>query len=212
MELRNEIRTCEYEDVRVMWELLRRKGDCLGQYSQLTPPPPRSSPQLWSVFRWAAQAPRRLCSSFWGCPFSPLLVARWLQRRPREGKEITEKSASPETLHALFSSMSCSGRIVDKPPRSWSTCSSLSTRHQNKHSSCKHHITATLNATTMVHKIYKPTFVAVNYFKHPVIADQCDGFASISFNRGLCVWKNSGNLIIHLIMGKKEKPEFFLFL
>ncbi|CAA6657507.1 unnamed protein product [Spirodela intermedia] len=64
MKLRNEIRTCEYEDIRVMWELLRMKGDGVGQYSQLTPSPSRSSRQLWSVFRWAAQAPRRLCSSF----------------------------------------------------------------------------------------------------------------------------------------------------
>ncbi|KAK8309095.1 hypothetical protein V6Z11_D02G105100 [Gossypium hirsutum] len=62
MKLRKDISTCEYEDVRVMWEMLSRneaetirspttsKGRC------------RKRP-MWNCFEWAKRAPF-LCRSF----------------------------------------------------------------------------------------------------------------------------------------------------
>lgn len=76
MKLRKDISSCEYEDVRVMWEMLSRneaetirspttsKGRC------------RKRP-LWNCFEWAKRAPF-FCRSFWitvrECVLLPLRV------------------------------------------------------------------------------------------------------------------------------------------
>ncbi|XP_057973420.1 uncharacterized protein LOC131161589 [Malania oleifera] len=58
LKLRQDVRTCEYEDVRVMWEMLKRNE------TELThSPAKRKKRPFWNIFEWAKRAPY-LCHSF----------------------------------------------------------------------------------------------------------------------------------------------------
>ncbi|ONK64774.1 uncharacterized protein A4U43_C07F29770 [Asparagus officinalis] len=61
--LRNEVSTCEYEDVQVMWEMLRKATDVeIGRAVR----PRERRVDTWSVFEWAGRGRRRVRSSRWG--------------------------------------------------------------------------------------------------------------------------------------------------
>ncbi|ONK75895.1 uncharacterized protein A4U43_C03F21700 [Asparagus officinalis] len=51
VQLRNEVSTCEYEDVHVMWEMLRQTEKTRGRAT-------------WSVFEWAGRGRGALCCTF----------------------------------------------------------------------------------------------------------------------------------------------------
>ncbi|XP_020272539.1 uncharacterized protein LOC109847719 [Asparagus officinalis] len=54
--LRNEVSTCEYEDVQVMWEMLRKATDVeIGRAVR----PRERRVDTWSVFEWAGRGRRR---------------------------------------------------------------------------------------------------------------------------------------------------------
>ncbi|KAH0454980.1 hypothetical protein M5K25_019662 [Dendrobium thyrsiflorum] len=55
-KLRQEVSTCEYEDVHVMWEILQRTDTEISTLSRR-----RRSGARWSVFE---SGPHRLCGSF----------------------------------------------------------------------------------------------------------------------------------------------------
>ncbi|XP_020676767.1 uncharacterized protein LOC110095525 [Dendrobium catenatum] len=55
-KLRQEVSTCEYEDVHVMWEILQRTDMEISTLSRR-----RRSGARWSVFE---SGPHRLCGSF----------------------------------------------------------------------------------------------------------------------------------------------------
>ncbi|KAJ1390462.1 hypothetical protein SESBI_37472 [Sesbania bispinosa] len=52
LKLRHDVKSCEYEDIRVMWEMLNRYESDFGQS-------PRKSKKrhYWKLFRWARCAP-----------------------------------------------------------------------------------------------------------------------------------------------------------
>lgn len=53
-QLRNEVSTCEYEDVHVMWEMLRKtEAGAL-----------RKRRRAWSVYEWAGRGRGALCCTF----------------------------------------------------------------------------------------------------------------------------------------------------
>ncbi|KAJ8617084.1 hypothetical protein MRB53_013270 [Persea americana] len=51
LKLHDDVRTCGYEDVQVMWEMLRRY-----ETSELPHPPKRKRP-FWRIFVWSSNAP-----------------------------------------------------------------------------------------------------------------------------------------------------------
>ncbi|CBI19418.3 unnamed protein product, partial [Vitis vinifera] len=62
LKLRNDVRTCEYRDVHVMWEMLN------GTETELGRSPERSTGNskkrtYWKIIEWAKRAPY-LCRSF----------------------------------------------------------------------------------------------------------------------------------------------------
>ena len=58
LKLRNDVRTCEYEDVHVMWEMLKRNETELAHS-----PTKRKKRPFWNILVWARRAPY-LCRSF----------------------------------------------------------------------------------------------------------------------------------------------------
>ncbi|RWR72802.1 hypothetical protein CKAN_00104300 [Cinnamomum micranthum f. kanehirae] len=59
LKLRHEIRTCEYEDVHVMWEMLQRtEAEVQGQ-AQAN----KSKGPFWKMFVWASRTPY-LCRAY----------------------------------------------------------------------------------------------------------------------------------------------------
>lgn len=48
LKLHNDIQTCGYEDVQVMWEMLRRS-----ETEQITNQPKRKQRPFWKVFVWS---------------------------------------------------------------------------------------------------------------------------------------------------------------
>ncbi|KAF8406222.1 hypothetical protein HHK36_008307 [Tetracentron sinense] len=58
LKLRHDVRTCEYEDVQVMWEMLSRTNTDLAS----TPPKKPNGP-FWKIIVWTTRAPF-LCRSF----------------------------------------------------------------------------------------------------------------------------------------------------
>ncbi|RWR91439.1 hypothetical protein CKAN_02059200 [Cinnamomum micranthum f. kanehirae] len=51
LKLHDDVQTCGYEDVQVMWEMLRRY-----ETSELPHPPKRKRP-FWRIFVWSSNAP-----------------------------------------------------------------------------------------------------------------------------------------------------------
>ncbi|WCJ40313.1 hypothetical protein M5689_021236 [Euphorbia peplus] len=51
LKLHNDVQTCGYEDVQVMWEMLRRSGSD----PQIANPPKRKQRPFWRVFVWSNQ-------------------------------------------------------------------------------------------------------------------------------------------------------------
>ncbi|KAH0457587.1 hypothetical protein IEQ34_012902 [Dendrobium chrysotoxum] len=60
-KLRQEVSTCEYEDVRVMWEMLRRNEIEIARSPPLNDQPAAKLRRRWVVFDWP---PYNLCASF----------------------------------------------------------------------------------------------------------------------------------------------------
>jgi hypothetical protein len=59
LKLRRDVRACEYEDVQVMWEMLKR--------NETEPSPERSKKRFYlNFFEWTRCTPY-LCRSFWSC-------------------------------------------------------------------------------------------------------------------------------------------------
>ncbi|OVA09315.1 hypothetical protein BVC80_897g20 [Macleaya cordata] len=72
LKLRHDVRTCEYEDVHVMWEMLKRSETENYQRSSTSTPTSNSSSSrtprktkrpLWKIFICASRGPH-LCGSF----------------------------------------------------------------------------------------------------------------------------------------------------
>ncbi|KAK4559818.1 hypothetical protein RGQ29_008841 [Quercus rubra] len=51
LKLRHDVSTCEYEDVRVMWEMLKRS-----ETEQVIPEKSKKRP-FWNIFDWARCTP-----------------------------------------------------------------------------------------------------------------------------------------------------------
>ncbi|XP_015895799.3 uncharacterized protein LOC107429600 [Ziziphus jujuba] len=49
LKLRDDVQTCGYEDVQVMWEMLRRS-----ETEVIDQPPKRKHRQFWRVFVWSS--------------------------------------------------------------------------------------------------------------------------------------------------------------
>ncbi|PKU79727.1 hypothetical protein MA16_Dca010955 [Dendrobium catenatum] len=60
-KLRQEVSTCEYEDVRVMWEMLRRNEIEIARSPPLNDQPATKLRRRWVMFDWP---PYNLCASF----------------------------------------------------------------------------------------------------------------------------------------------------
>ncbi|XP_027359162.1 uncharacterized protein LOC113867862 [Abrus precatorius] len=52
LKLRHDVRACEYEDIRVMWEMLNRNESDFGHSSGKS-----KKRQCWKLLRWARCAP-----------------------------------------------------------------------------------------------------------------------------------------------------------
>ncbi|KAF6136354.1 hypothetical protein GIB67_026693 [Kingdonia uniflora] len=57
LKLRNDIRTCEYEDVHVMWEMLKKTETDMAPSTPTTTPRKKRKRPLWKIFVWATRAP-----------------------------------------------------------------------------------------------------------------------------------------------------------
>ncbi|XXG46425.1 hypothetical protein AAC387_Pa02g1279 [Persea americana] len=59
LKLRHEIRTCEYEDVHVMWEMLQRTETEVQGRREVN----KSKGPFWKMFAWASRTPY-LCRAY----------------------------------------------------------------------------------------------------------------------------------------------------
>lgn len=53
LKLQNDVRACEYEDIRVMWEILNRNESEFGHSPKKT----NKGQKYWKLFKWARCAP-----------------------------------------------------------------------------------------------------------------------------------------------------------
>ncbi|XP_058221193.1 uncharacterized protein LOC131331323 [Rhododendron vialii] len=51
VKLRQDVRTCEYDDVHVLWDMLKRNE------TELASPPRTKKRHFWNIYNWATCAP-----------------------------------------------------------------------------------------------------------------------------------------------------------